>query len=261
MKISLIITTYNSPEALELCLLSVLDQTRIPDEVIIADDGSTQETRELVEKIGGFSVLPVIHSWQDDKGFRAAKSRNSAISKAVGDYIIMVDGDIILERHFVRDHIDTAQPGQFIQGSRVILSKAKTKDILVSGDITLFFFSSGIENRKNCIRSKTFSKMFSGTDETLAGVRACNSSFWKKDAIAVNGFNEEFEGWGREDSEFARRLMNYGIKRFNLRFLATAFHLYHSICVRENIGSNDAILENTVNNKLKWCSKGLKNDK
>ena len=257
MKVSLIITTYNWPEALELCLLSILDQNRLPDEVIVADDGSSDETRLLVEKIASYAVVPIRHSWQEDKGFRAARSRNKAIVKSSCDYIIMVDGDVILDRNFIKDHIHQAKPGCFIQGSRVLLEEARTKEILRTGDTTFFFFSPGIDNRKNCIRSRFLTKIFSKNGNYLEGIRACNTSFWKKDALSINGFNEDFEGWGREDSEFACRLMNKGINRLNVKFMALVYHLFHPICKRDKLCRNDLILEKTEKNRLAWCENGI----
>ncbi len=119
MKTSLIVTTYNWPEALELSLLSALNQKVLPGEIIVADDGSTDETRVLVEKIAVFSPVPIIYSWQEDKGFRAARSRNKAIAKSSGEYIILIDGDMVLEKRFIRDHLECAKPGHFIQGNAI----------------------------------------------------------------------------------------------------------------------------------------------
>lgn len=258
MKVTLIVTTYNWPEALEVCLLSVINQSVLPDEVIVADDGSTEETARLIEKLAGFSVLPIIHSWQSDQGFRAAKSRNNAIAKASGAYIIMIDGDIVLHKDFVKDHLAAARKGFFIQGSRVILKEKKTKEIISSGDATIYFFSQGLENRKNSIRSSFMAKIFSRKYNLLDGIRACNFSFWKSDALEINGFNEDFEGWGREDSEFACRLINNGVNRYNLKFMAVAFHLFHPVCTRENLNNNDSILEQTEQKRLSWCRNGLR---
>ena len=111
-KVSLIITTYNWPEALFLVLKSVKNQIRMPDEVIVADDGSTKETARLIKKFSKEFKLEIIHSWQKDEGFRAAMSRNKAIAKAKGDYIIMIDGDMILHPNFINDHICFAKIGR-----------------------------------------------------------------------------------------------------------------------------------------------------
>ncbi len=257
MRTSLIITTYNWKEALELSLLSVFKQSLCPDEIIIADDGSDNATRETVARLAKESPVPLIHSWQQNKGFRLARSRNKAIARSTGDYLILIDGDIFLERHFVADHIRAAKAGFFVQGSRVLLKEKTTQQALRQKEIQLSFCSPDIENRKNCIRSHLLSRFFSFSSNKLAGIKTCNFAFWKKDALAVNGFNEEFKGWGREDSEFTARLLNNSIRRQNIRFNALAFHLHHPMNSRQDLTANDAILAHTCTKKLTWCVQGL----
>ena len=116
MKITLIITTYNWPQSLELVIESVHKQTVMPSQIVIADDGSDIETKDLIDKIIEKSRINLIHSWHEDKGFRAAKSRNNALLKSTGEYIILIDGDMILHKNFIEDHIKMAMPGCFIQG-------------------------------------------------------------------------------------------------------------------------------------------------
>lgn len=257
MRTSLIITTYNWKEALELSLLSVFKQSRYPDEIIIADDGSDNATRETVARLAKESPVPLIHSWQQDKGFQLARSRNKAIARSTGDYLILIDGDIVLERHFIADHIQAAKAGFFVQGSRVLLREKTTEQALRQKEINLSFCSPDIKNRKNCIRSHLLSRLFSFSSNKLTGSKTCNFALWKKDALAVNGFNEEFKGWGREDSEFTARLLNNNIKRQNIRFNAIAFHLHHPMNSRRDLTANDAILLNTCSKKLTWCEQGL----
>ncbi|MBA3005036.1 MAG: glycosyltransferase family 2 protein [Proteobacteria bacterium] len=257
MRTSLIITTYNWKEALELSLLSVFTQSQFPNEIIIADDGSDNATREIVESLAKKSPVPLIHSWQQNKGFRLARSRNKAIAKATGEYLILIDGDIVLEQHFIADHILAAQTGFFVQGSRVLLNEKSTQQALQQKKIRVCLCAPGIENRKNCLRSSLLSSLCSFSSKKLSGIKTCNFAFWKKDAEAVNGFNEEFLGWGREDSEFTARLLNNGIRRQNIRFNALAYHLYHPMNSRKSLPINDAILADTCDNQLVWCDKGL----
>ena len=122
MKVTLIISTYNSPNMLRLCLMSVAKQTVMPDEIIIADDGSTDETRKLIEEMAKSLPCPVKHAWQEDRGFRLAESRNNALRMCQGDYVVFIDGDIIMERHFIEDHKRLAEKGFFVVGSRSKLS-------------------------------------------------------------------------------------------------------------------------------------------
>ncbi len=257
MRVSLIITTYNWPESLILALRSIEKQTIVPEEVIIADDGSTAETKEIIDKFQKDSDLNIIHSWQEDKGFRAAQSRNKAIVKSRGDYIILVDGDMILHRKFIQDHIKNAQANYFVQGSRVLLTEDKSEKILDSKRTSFSFFSTGLKNRKNAIRSNLLSKIFSSKKNYLKGVRSCNMAFFKDDCMKVNGFNEDFIGWGREDSEFAVRLLNSGINRKNVRFNMIQFHLWHKEATRDSLGQNDAILHSAIDNHVNWCDNGI----
>ena len=259
MRVSLIITTYNRPDALLLVLRSIERQITLPYEVIIADDGSTNDTKEVVTSFQEKSDIRVIHSWQADSGFRAAKSRNKAISQSNSDYIILIDGDVILHPEFINDHINNAQSSYFVQGSRVLLTQDKTKQALDQQKINFSLLSNGLKNRKNAIHSNSLSRLFSNKKNTLRGIRSCNLAFFKQDFISVNGFNNEFEGWGREDSEFIMRLLNSGINRKNVRFNAIQFHLWHNQNIRNSLENNEVILQNTINNKIKWCDSGVKN--
>ena len=257
MRLSLIITTYNWKEALELSMLSVLQQTRKPDEIIIADDGSSQDTEELVQHMAGGSPIPILHMWQEDKGFRAAQIRNKAIATAAGEYLVVIDGDIILHRGFIEDHEEVARPGFFSQGSRVLLTRNKTAVVLQTKKRNFSFHEFGLENRQNSIRSRFLSRLFSAQPKHLKGIRSCNFGLWRADALAVNGFNEDFEGWGREDSELAARLINRGIRRQNIKFRALAYHLFHPEHPKESLGRNDRILENTIKEGSSWCKNGI----
>jgi len=257
MRVSLIIATYNWPESLILALRSIEKQTIAPEEVVIADDGSTAETKEIINKFQKDSDLNIIHSWQEDNGFRVAKSRNKAIAKSCGNYIILIDGDIILHPKFVQDHVNNAKVGYFMQGSRVLLSQDITEQIIISNRISFSFFSKGMKGRKNSIHSNFLSKIFSTKKNYLRGIKTCNIAFFRQDFINVNGFNNEFEGWGREDSEFVVRLFNTGINRKNLRFNAIQYHLWHKDNDRKHLDYNNQLLQNSINQKLKVCKKGI----
>ena len=257
MNISLIITTYNWKEALEVALLSSFDQTLLPDEIIVADDGSRAGTRNIVESLAKIAPVPVLHSWQEDKGFRLARSRNRAIAKARGEYIILVDGDVVLEKHFVEDHNKFKNPKCCIQGTRVLLNNDLSAMVLQKKEMMPALCNKGVENRKNCIRSNLLAQLFSFSSKSLVGVKTCNFAFYKNDAIAVNGFNEEFVGWGREDSEFIVRLLNNGVRRRNMKFNGLVYHLYHQMNDRTRLKFNDNILQQTIAEKLTWCNNGI----
>ena len=257
--VALCITTYNSPNYLDLSLKSVLTQSVLPQEVIVADDGSGEATRLLIEDYKKILPIPLHHCWQPDEGFRVAKIRNKAILASQCDYLIFIDGDIVLHPHFIRDHINTCNPKHFIQGSRVLVSEKISKQRLLTKNIHFHFFSKGIINRVNTLSipclSKQIIKYYGAKDH--AGVRSCNLSFWKQDALAINGFNEDFEGWGREDSEFVVRLLNSGVNRQNLKLGGVGYHIWHPENSQQLLQKNQTLLDDALIMRKKWCANGL----
>lgn len=258
MKVSLIITTYNSPKFLELVLKSITFQTVLPDEVIIADDGSKREIVEINLKNLRKFKLNYKYVWQEDKGFRAALIRNKAILISRGDYIIGIDGDMILHPKFIEDHIKRAKPNRYIQGKRVLLTKEKTHEVLKTKKIKFSFWERGLINRKNAIHSNFFSKIFSKSNLSLKGVKTCNFSLFKKDILKINGFNNNFIGWGREDSEFVARFLNNGGEKFDLRFNAIAYHLFHVENHKKISKENEDLLKNAIEHKKITCENGIR---
>lgn len=257
--LTLIVSTYNWPEALELCLKSILQQTVMPDEVIIADDGSTHATEVLIKQYQQLFTVPLIHVWQEDTGFQLSKIRNKAIAKASKSYIVQIDGDLILEKHFIADHLAFSQTGTFVSGTRIQMSSALSTKLLTEQRIDVSIFSKGITNISNGLRIPVlrdfFAKRYKSADITY--VRGCNMAFWKTDLVKVNGYNEAFIGWGREDSELAVRLSNSGIKRRILKFGAAVFHIYHPEAQRQQLSENNDILKDAINNHTKTCKFGL----
>ena len=259
-KVSLIISTYNWVGALRVVLISALNQSRMPDEIIVADDGSDENTQQLIRELQNqHPEVEIKHIWQEDNGFRKCKILNKSIAAATGNYIINTDGDMVLHRHFVQDHVLYARRGSFIQGSRVILGEQISHTILQRDKFEdLFFFSPNISNRKNTLRISAFARAISRKEVSHTdSIRGCNQGFWKDDIIAVNGYDEAYEGWGREDSDFCVRLMNNGVKRRNLKFSSIAYHLHHEQSDRNRLAQNDQILEAAIALKLTSCELGI----
>jgi glycosyltransferase involved in cell wall biosynthesis len=257
MSVSLIISTYNRPDALFRVLESVKLQTKLPDEIIVADDGSDKTTKDCVDDFSKSSSLKLIHSWQQDYGFRVAESRNKAISKSTCDYIILIDGDVILHNKFIEDHLSHAEFGFFVQGTRVFLDRTTSSSLLKNGVRLFSFFSKGLSNRKNAIYSIFFAKLFVTKKNHIVGIKTCNLAFYRKDCVEINGFNNDMVGWGREDTEFVVRLLNNGVNRKNVHFNLIQFHLWHQHSSKEFLSKNEEILKNTISNKLSWSVNGL----
>ncbi len=257
MNCSLIITTYNRPEALNLVLLSLLGQTVFPNEVIIADDGSAKPTKDLIDEFSSFDQINIIHSWQKDKGFRLSESRNRAIAQAKYEYIVVIDGDMIMHKDFIKDHKKSAKKNTYIQGGRVLLQPEFTSQIIKTKYFTKpSIFKNDAKNKLNLFRFPILSSFIaSKSNQSLKRIRGCNFSLFKEDILSVNGFNEEFKSWGKEDSEFVQRLFNKGISRRNLKFSGLQYHLFHL-----ESSSNDGnieLLNKSINENLSWCNNGI----
>lgn len=260
MKASLIISTYNWPEALKLCLRTVLHQTQYPYEIIIADDGSTEETADIIKEVQSCFQIPIIHVWHEDKGFRKTIIMNKAIKAATGDYIIQIDGDILIHPYFIEDHLSTAEPGYFVRGGRSLMNAFKTKFILKRVSFQPQKNNLRKSNNKfNAFRTPLLSKLFSGVSEDVTHVKGCNMAYWKKDFIAVNGYNNDINGWGHEDIELAIRLHNSGIKMKKIKFKAIAYHLYHPFNSRKDEVRNLEISKLATNNRLTRVENGYDN--
>jgi glycosyltransferase involved in cell wall biosynthesis len=254
---TLIASTYNWPEALELLLLSVLSQTILPNEVIIADDGSRKETKELIANFQKKFAIPLIHIWQEDQGFLLAKIRNKAIATANYNYIIQIDGDIIMNKNFVEDHLTFAEKGHYLFGSRVNIQEKLLSELFSEKIIDFNLFSKGIKKRGRTIRIPLLMHFAKSVETRSRKLRGCNMSFWKSDFIKINGYNESIVGWGMEDSEMIQRLHNIGIKGKRLKYSGVAYHIYHKEQSKNQIKINNIIEKQTTEKKLTFIEKGI----
>lgn len=256
-KCTLVTPTYNWPQALELLLLSITKQTVLPDEVIIADDGSGKETELLIQDFQKTFPVPLLHIWHEDNNNRKPAIMNKAIAAASHEYIIEIDGDIIMEKHFVEDHLKLATRGHYLFGSRVTILKEKLPELFEKKLTHFSFFSRGIKKRGRTLRFPFLMAQAKSTDRRSSKLRGCNMSFWKKDFIAINGFNENLTGWGIDDSEMIQRLHNLGIKGKRLKYGGIAYHIYHKEQPKGHIDVNRKIEEETTLKKLTFIDKGI----
>lgn len=257
MKTALLLSTYNWTDALSLVLESVLAQTKLPDEILIADDGSTSETKKIIDDFSLKIKIPVKHFWQEDKGFRKSKILNKAVAASNSDYIIQADGDCILHKNFIEDHINNVEKNTYLYGSRVNILPEFVDTIFKEKIISFNFFSKEIKNKTRTLRIPFLAKMYKSHQGISKKFRGCNVSYWRKDFIEINGYNEDFEGWGREDSDMAIRLGNKGVLAKRLRYGGIVFHIYHKEKSKDNLELNDSIEQQTIKNKTIWISNGI----
>lgn len=265
--ISVIVTTYNRPDALHLVLLALAQQTQLPNQVIVADDGSTDETRLLIGQLQNQLNYPLQHVWQKDEGFQAAKIRNKAALCAHNNYLIFLDGDCVPFRDFIEQHRSLAEPNWFVSGHRVLLEKQFTQKILqellpIYKQSMLEWLLHYFHRQSNRlfpllrIRSNTLRKLHA---KHWQGAKSCNLGLWKEDFMSVNGFDESFIGWGYEDSDLVIRLIRAGIYRKSGKFAIPVMHLWHQQNDREKEQINLALLKQITENQRIRAKIGLDN--
>lgn len=261
MKLTLIITTYNSPSYLRLTLDSALLQKVMPDEVIIADDGSGEETRQLIDEYKRKFPVTLHHVWHPDEGFRLTAIRNKAIAKATGDYIVQIDGDIVMHPLFISDHKRNAREGCFVCGSRSFVKKEYSDKALAEGRFSYSELFRNSKNRLNALRAPLITPLLKHSRENdKITIRGCNVAYWRDDALKVNGFNEEFKDWGDEDCEFSVRLCNSGVRKLWLKFSAIEYHIYHKGNSKDGALRNRELMLATLRNGVTRVSWGIVKD-
>ena len=245
--ISVLLATYNWPQALKLCLESLATQTDKNFEIIIADDGSTESTKQVIDSFQGSHPAAIKHLWQEDQGFRKTKILNQAIAAAHGDYLVFLDGDCIVQPDFVARHRELAQKGYLVTGSRILLNQSLTQELLSWSQWSFQQFCAGL-------LSKRFSgginkywplkiKLGNGSWRDYKKfvwrrIKGCNMACWKADAEAINGFDESMTGWGHEDADFIFRLQHHGIRRKSGSWSTEVLHLFHKIHDQSNAAEN-----------------------
>ena len=259
MTVSLIISTYNWPEALQLCLKSVLRQCIKPEEIIIADDGSTLSTKLVIDDFRKMYPGKIKHIWHEDEGFRLAEIRNKAISQTNCDYIIQIDGDIILHRDFVKDHKKFAKKKYFVRGRRLMIGKKKSEELLKKKSISVSFLSKDVKRREHGIRIPFYSFFYKVHEEASAeAVMGSNLAFWRDNFIEVNGYNNDLTGWGAEDKELAQRFVNLGLEKRKIRYGAIQYHIYHVESDKSKHAGQITEIENLRISKNTTCKNGLR---
>lgn len=257
IKCSLVTPTYNWPEALELLLLSIINQSTLPNEVIIADDGSTEATKTLIQKFQNNFPVPLIHIWHTDNGNQKPAIMNKAIAASNYEYIVEIDGDIIMHKDFIKDHLSMAEKGCFLYGSRVNIQKKHLDTLFKKQQIEFNYFSKGIKKRNRTLRIPLIANRAKKENYRSKKLRGCNMSFWKDDFIAVNGFNENLIGWGIDDSELIQRMINNGVLGKRIKHKGIVYHIYHKEQDKSQVHLNRQIEEATIKEKSTYIKQGV----
>ncbi|MCS6897068.1 MAG: glycosyltransferase family 2 protein [Nitrospira sp.] len=265
MKTTVIVTTYNRPDALACVLEGYCRQSDREFSLVIADDGSTEETATVVRSFAREGGLRLTHVWHEDRGFRAAAIRNRAVAATEADYIIFTDGDCVPSRRFVEAHKTLAEQGYFLGSHRILLSEALTKRVLREQPPIerwrwtewMRLWAKGDADRLLPLVTVPDWSFRKWMPNRWKGIKTCNLSVWRSDLVRVNGLDESYEGWGLEDSDLVIRLLRAGVRHKSARFAAPVFHLWHPEQDRAKLPENRKRLESLLSSTAVRAAIGL----
>lgn len=265
MLISVIISTYNKPDALKLILSAFDMQSDREFEVIVADDGSKDDTRKVVLQKMIDCSYPITHVYQKDEGFRLARIRNLAATKAKGDYLIFLDGDCVPRPSFIACHRRLAQKNFLVAGNRILLKEEFTKFVLAKQDpIYAYSFFKWVSvylkhgiNRLHPLIVFPYFQNLRNLKQKWKKARGCNFALFKDDYFKVDGCDSDFKGWGYEDSDLAIRLIHAGILIKSGRYATGVFHLYHHENDRSREKENLEKLNERLNSDIVKAENGI----
>jgi glycosyltransferase involved in cell wall biosynthesis len=263
--LSLIVTTHNREDALDAVLRALSRQSERNFEVVIADDGSGAETAALIESWKARLRVPLRQVWQEHRGFRAAEIRNRGVAAAQGDYCVFLDGDCLPRPDFVAAHRGLAEPGWFVAGNRILLSRSLTETVLRDGlqaegwpfPTFLRHRLRGDVNRLLPALPLPLGPLRKANARRWEGVRSCNLAVWRRDLECIDGFDAAYVGWGKEDSDLVVRLLHAGIGRKDGRFATGVLHLWHPAADRAALPENEDKLGQIIRTDRVRAARGL----
>jgi glycosyltransferase involved in cell wall biosynthesis len=267
MKLSVIITTYNSEEWLQKVLVGYSVQTEQDFEVVIADDGSTEKTKVVIASFQNQFKFPIVHVWQEDNGFQKCKILNKAILKTQSDYLLFTDGDCIPRKDFVAQHLKHQEEGYFLSGGYFKLPMETSQKISLENIQNQDCFSiswlikNGVSKTfklSKLTKISIFASFMNWLTPTKRTFNGHNTSCFKSDLLAVNGFNEIMQ-YGGLDRELGERLFNYGILSKQIRYSAVCLHLDHARAYfnQEEWNKNLALRAYNIKNNITWITSGI----
>ncbi len=256
MKLSLIICAYNQRDALDKIFRALSWQTVSPEQILIADDGSADGTQELIAAWKSKMRVPVEHLWQPDQGFLKTTILNRCVAAATGEYIVFLDGDCVPHRKFIADHRALAERGCWVQGRRCFVREPFVAEFNpVSTSAWQWALRGRIARPAKSVRLPF---PIVRRDRGQRGILGCNMAYWREDVVAVNGFDESYQGRGMgADSDLGSRVYNLGRRRKFVYGRALVFHLDHPIMPRPHFDANKARLEEVLRSGRVRCEKGL----
>lgn len=251
---TVIVSTSHDPRRLEIVLRGLAAQTTKPTQVIVAEDGEHPETLSFLRGYTSTLPFPVVHVRQPHAGFRKSRILNEAILHASGDLIILLDGDCAPHPKFIADHLALAKPDYFVQGRRAFIEENGIEAFARGASLFRLWTAGHLKRPFKSVRMP-FPRV--KEDAKPDGTLGCNLAIWRRDLEAINGFDEGYEGWGREDTDLTTRLVHLGRRRRTVWGQALVFHLNHPTQPRTGLASNDQRLAAVIANKTVRSPRGL----
>lgn len=263
--ISVIVTTYNRADALDAVLRALARQTDRNFEIVVADDGSGPDTARVIENWRDRLPIPLKHVWQENRGFRGAEVRNRGIGASSGRYCIFLDGDCLARANFIATHRRLAEPGWFVAGNRILLSRGLTETVLARGlgdetwDIAALLrerWRGGV-NRLLPALHLPLGPLRKIHSKAWEGAKTCNLAVARRDLDRIDGFDTHYAGWGLEDSDLIVRLFHAGVRRKDGRFATGVLHLWHPESDRSGLAGNQRRLDEVLASDRVRATRGL----
>jgi glycosyltransferase involved in cell wall biosynthesis len=265
--VSVLLATYEAPRHLELVLEGLARQSFRDFEILLCDDGSGSSTQTVIDAYRPRFTHGFTHLWQPNQGFRKCRILNAALRRARGTLCVFLDGDCVPHPDFIKDHWESREFGSFGAGRRVELSR-KISDTLSVHDVRAGIFNrpslrllqdhlfGETENWNRTIRwgrSPLLRRILKL--DRVDDLKGCNFSAMRDDLFAINGFDEAYEGYGREDTDVEIRLSNLGLRLRSLKGIALQFHVWHER--RGFTPVNEDLLESAKREKKTRCERGI----
>jgi glycosyltransferase involved in cell wall biosynthesis len=263
--ISVIVTTYNREDALDAALRALFYQSERNFEIVIADDGSRPATIQVVESWRSRLSMPLKHVRHEHRGFRGSEIRNRGIRASAGKICIFLDGDCLAGADFIATHRRLHEPGWFVTGNRILLSRELTEVVLANRlTVETWSFSAllrqrlrGGINRLMPTLRLPLGPLRKLNRDNWEGAQTCNLAVARADLDRIDGFDSAYAGWGLEDSDLVVRLLHAGVRRKDGRFATGVLHLWHPQNDRSQLPANRTRLDEAMHGSRVRALRGL----
>lgn len=269
MKISVIVPIYNRLEHLRALFLCLLKQKKQPDELIITDDGSSQKVLDFIGDLIPKAQFKVKHIYQEDKGFRKTRALNNGVRNSIGDLLIFCDQDLIFGEDYIKTVAENMNDKIFLMGRAHHITEEEKNKILSVIENVMFYKEildllpeNYVKKIDEMLKEDRIRRIFKSLKLSKRGIRLVGMSYAinKKNYIKVNGYDENYIGWGQEDDDFGNRLTVAGINGKELLTKNTQLHLWHYSDPTKIHSSNEEYYykrkEEIFSKKDFYCKKG-----